>query len=302
MITTEYISNFDACNRLAIYAKFDTPRISLATVLNEALRIGLLSGNPVAAKTHLMQRAANPGLAIYGSNVYSSAVHHSALIELIVTYLLAGEGAWKSAPAVEVGPHQYQPLSYLLPDHRLRRIILCSQWNEQRRLEEVNSWRTLGDIIATNRPMLINAIVIGAAASGFRPSVWSRAYEHPVHRGLRVRSIAKEDGFNNNWRKVYRESSAKSCQDWLTIMQNDNAFADTVFSTVVDTPHISAQADFPRLLDGVASGRDEMRRSHCFRQSTCPYVYCCHHDVPVTPAEAGWREKETLLFGEGVGK
>lgn len=291
MITTEELSNFDACPRLAIYAKFDTPRISLATVLNESLRIGLLSGNPVAAKTHLMQRAANPGLAIYGSNVYSSAVHHSALIELIVTYLLAGDGAWKAAPAVDVGPHTYQPLSYLLPDHRLRRIILCSQWNEQRRLEEVNSWRTLGDIIATNRPMLINAIVIGAAASGFRPSVWTKGFEHPVHRGLRVRSIAKEDGFNANWRKVYRESSAKNCQDWLTIMQNDNAFADTVFSTVVDTPHLSAQADFPRLLEGVASGRDEMRRSHCFKQSTCPYSVCCHHDRPMTPAEAGWRPK-----------
>lgn len=290
MITTEDISNFDACNRLAIYAKFDTPRISLATVLNEALRIGLLSGNPVAAKTHLMQRAANPGLAIYGSNVYSSAVHHSALIELIVTYLLAGEGAWKSAPAVEVGPHQYQPLSYLLPDHRLRRIILCSQWNEQRRLEEVNSWRTLGDIIATNRPMLINAIVIGAAASGFRPSVWTRSYIHPQQLSYRVK-LKSGDNFSSNWRKTYRESSSKSCTEWLTLMQNDGAFDDVVHSTTADLPSQEAYDQMASMLESLQSNQGEMRRSACFKQVSCAYSRLCYASPSLTPTEAGWRMK-----------
>jgi hypothetical protein len=292
-MTTEDIATFDECSRKYVYSSWQTPRISLATALNDSLRIGLLSGKPELAKNHLMQLAAEPGLAISTSDIYGAAVHHAALIEIITAYLLADGEAWQPAPVVRVGWHSYQPLSFIRPAC-LRRVVLCSRWDQQRALEETHSWRTVADSAALGLPMLINAIVIGSASKGLRPSVWTRGYSHPVSKDLRIKSIAKGgENFNSNWRRVYREQSSRSPSEWLKLMQADNAFEEVVHSVSVDIPGKAAHDQMISMMNAITSTTiGEMRRSSCFKQSTCANAILCYHPDSPTPSEVGWKQKE----------
>jgi hypothetical protein len=256
-ITTDDLATWDECPRKAIYTNWETPRISLATALNESLHIGLRTGKAIEARNHLMARAAEPGLAITAMDIYAAAVHHSALIEVVVAYLLAGEGAWKPTPTVKINGHEYQPLSYLR-GNQLRRVVLCSRWDALREKEETSSWRTLGDVAATGLPMLINAIVIGSAnKQGFRPSVWTIGYAHKTSKDYRVqRRTENRDGtghaFNAEWKEFKRELSGRKAEEWLKIMQSDEAFGDVVHSTTVDLPYAGIRDEMAQMLDGVA--------------------------------------------------
>lgn len=292
MITTEDIALHDECERKRLYSLWQTPRISLAQALNDSLRIGLLKGDPLLARNHLMHLAAEPGLAVSTQDVYGCAVHHGALIEVITAYLLADEGPWKATPKVKIGDHDFRPLSFLRPAC-LRRVVLCSRWDMQRQLEETHSWRTIADSAALGLPMLINAIVIGSATKGLRPSVWTRGFQHPVAKDLRIKSVAKNgENFNSNWRRVLRESSSKSPANWLKLMQSDNAFEEVVHSVSVNMPDYRVHEQLKEMMDQISTTTvGKMRRSSCFRQSTCPMAILCHHPDSPTPAEAGWPKK-----------
>lgn len=176
--------------------------------------------------------------------------------------------------------------------------MLCSKWDALRKREEEVSWRTIGDISATARPMLINAISIGSSLKGFRPSVWTRTYQHPVAMSYRIQAL-KDDGFNENWRRIYRESSPyrADCQGWLTLMQKDRAFEQVVNSSVVDLIQdgrdISEQMN--RMLNSIAADGDkEMRRSSCYKMTPCVYAGCCHAEVATSPAGLGWNSRKRL--------
>lgn len=290
-ITTEDLATWDECPRKQLFSLYEPPRLSIATVLNESLRVGLLAGSPIDARNHLMSRAASPGLAITADDIYSAACHHAALIEIIVAYLLTGEGAWLPAPTATLGNHTYQPLSYLMPDHRLRRIVLASRWDKQRELEELHSWRTVGDVAATGRPMLINAITIGQATKGFRWTVWTRGFSHRTSKTIRVRRLKEDAEFDSAWRRISRESSSKSVNDWLGFMQSDNAFEGVVNSARVDNVAESTKGELPRTLDKVAEGEDLPRRSQCFKLSPCPFAKLCYASPPTSPWLMGWQQK-----------
>lgn len=297
IISTEDIALFDSCKRLQLYSAFEPPRIPIAVALNESLRIGLIAGDPSTAANHFMERGANPGLAISCADVYSAVRHHSSLIELITAYLLASGGAWKPSLAVSLGNHRFKPLSFVMDDGRLRRVVLCSRWDDLRRREEEISWRSMADVLATSRPLLVNAISIGSAAKGFRPSVWTRAYSHPVSKDLRIKSIAKGgENFNDNWRRVYRESSSRSPAEWLKLMQADRAFDDVVASTVVDVPKDaeSTLAGMMKIMDLIATGgSDEMTRSACYRMIPCIFSGLCYQNL-MSPQSAGWKKRKAL--------
>jgi hypothetical protein len=292
MITTEDIFLHDLCPRLQLYSAFEPPRITLSAALNEALQVGLLRGKPEAAANHIMARAANPGLALAGVDVYKIAVHHAHLIEVVVTYLLGEGKAWELADPVSFDRFEYQPMSYKIPgENRLRRVVLCGRFDETRKQEEIHSWRSVADIALTGMPMLINAIVIGSAIKGMRANVWTRSYEHPRTKGLRIK-ITEEPGrnkeFNQNWRRMFREQSGKSPKQWLHLMQKDDAFKEVVFSFSADleqTERISVESQ----MKAMNLGDDTMRRNACFSLSPCVMAPCCYGGV--TPAQAGWVTK-----------
>jgi hypothetical protein len=292
MIDTESIAAHDQCPRLATWgAAYEFPRINLTDAMYKALRAGLESGNPSAAKDALIACASRPGLDITAYNVYEIAVHHAAMMEVICAYLIGSDGPWKPADAVSCGPIDFQPLSYQMGDGRLRRVILCSAWNPLREEEELNSWRTVADVCSTGRPMLINAIVIGASRKGFRPSPWTQAYIHPENG---IRRVKKKDGqFTENWKRVYRESTDEKPEDWLTLMQKDGAFDDLVRHSTVDVPvrRNEYMADMIRISREIDAKKTTVRRSGCYRYSPCGFSRVCHNLAIFTPEMAGWKRK-----------
>jgi len=291
-MTTEELAVHDECPRKRTWtSEYLPPRVSLAEAMRDALRAGLLAGKPAAACDKFVAIASNPGLDIEAYNLYDIGIHHATLMETVCAYLLAGEGAWKPAEAVSCDGFDYEPLSYQLADGRLRRVVLCSNWNDLRRMEEVNSWRTIGDVSATNRPMLINAIVIGQSRRGFRPSPWTQAYIHPENHTVRVKR--KEGKFNDSWKRVYREQTDKKPSDWLKVMQDDGAFDDLVYSVTVDVPANRNRVitDMLRIAKELSKKSMEMRRAACFKLSPCVCAKICHYLKDITPADAGWERR-----------
>jgi hypothetical protein len=287
-VTTEDVANHDACERLCTWSReYFYPRVPLAQALHQSLRVGLISGDPCQAKNALLATAANPGLDIEAYNVFDLAMHHAALIETVCAYLTA-EGLWTPCGVVSCDGFEFEPLSYLLPDGRLRRVVLCSTWNVLREQEEKTSWWTVADTLATGRPMLLNVIVIGQARKGFRVSPWTTGYIHPENRILRVKK--REGKFTDNWKRVYREQTDHKAEDWLTIMQQDQAFDDLVLSCNAEP----GRGDLGKIAREIFARGTEMRRSACFRLAPCPMARVCHHTQEITPDEARWKRRDDM--------
>lgn len=291
-ISTLDIVRHDACSRLQTWSsQYILPRIPLSDALNTSLRSGLLVGDPGKAYAAFMAQASTPGLDIEGRNVYDIAQHHACLVEVICAYLLGNDGLWKPCGEVD----GFQPMSFLMADGRLRRIVLCSNWNALRESEERHSWWTVADTAVTERPMLINAIVIGQSRNGFRLSPWTTGFIHPENSIMRIKK--KEGKFTDNWKRVYRETTDNKTAEWLRLMQLDSAFEDIVQSVHVDVPAMRVQIleDIERIAEEILEERTTMRRSNCFRYGSCPMIRVCHHPQPMTPENSGWERRLPVL-------
>lgn len=293
--TTEDFDNLDTCERKFNWSrKYLFPRISVMAAMYQALDAGLVSGDPERGRDSLMALAANPGLGISGYNVYEIAVHHAALVEILTTYLLGKGEPWTSAHPVKLGDHEYQPQSYLMPDGRLRRVILCAWFDDARKLKESHSWRTCGDIVATNRPMLINAVAIGNTRSGMRHSPWTRGFLHPTNHTLRIQRIEQREGkdFSSTWRKVWRERTDFSVKDWLTVMQQDNAFEGNVNSFMVSPERRDeTEAEMIEMMRAMERPSERMRRAGCFGITPCGFAEICHLNHLTHPGKENWKER-----------
>ena len=284
----------DECPRLQTWsAEYALPAVPIAKALHDSLRAGLIAGRGSVARETLLQIAAEPGLDMQSAQMYDVAVHHAAMMEVITEYL--APEPWIPAGAVD----GFQPDSFILPDGRLRRVVLCSAYSELRKREEINSWRTMADVCVTGRPMLLNFITIGQSKKGFRASSWTQGYIHPENGLLRVQRIASEKTgpnprFTDNWKKVYREQTDHKTKEWLTIMQKDKAFDGLVRNCTVEVPANRREvlAELCRIEREIALEGTEMRRSACFRFAPCVFASACHRGLK--PEMAGFKRKVGL--------
>lgn len=288
MNTSDFV-NHDRCARFRTWSsRYELPRIPLSEALHLGLRAGLIEGDQAAAYAKFMTLAANPGLDIEGRDIYDIAVHHAQMLEVLTAYLTT-DGPWQPALPVSFAGGTFEPMSFQLPDGRLRRVVLCSTWNEMRGLEEKYSWWTMADVAATGRPMLVNVMVIGSSQGGYRRSPWTTGYLHPENGILRIRK--KEGQFTDRWKKMYREQTDRTTLQWLSKMQQDEAFDGIVESFSVDPPDASVLKDMERIAAEIRQNGTEMRRSGCFQKVRCPMADLCHGSAYKTPSEALWREK-----------
>ncbi len=292
-MTTEDFVEHDICARKRTWgARYRPFRVSLNWALNDSLYAALAGNDPKLGSERLLSWAANPGIDLSVSDVYSPVVHHSKLVELLATYILAIEKC-SVPPALDLKWGQFQPKSFLLPDGRLRRIVLVDRWTPEREQLERFSWRTAADTAITNRPMLITAIVIGSARAGYRPSPWTTGYVHPQNGGIRVQR--REGEFSDTWQKVYREQTSTQPLEWLKIMQNDGAFEGRVVSVVEDVPPNREEVleQLAEMAGEINAGSVRQSRSSCYRFTPCPFLPAC--STARMPPELGWVEREKLV-------
>ena len=287
-MTTEDFVEHDQCPRRRQYNSRYTPfRVSFHYALNEALNVALAARDPILASERVLALAANPGIDFKSHNLYSAVAHHSRLAELLATYVLSIESSTPNPIPTKWG--DFTPQSLLLPDGRLRRIVLTDRWTPEREQMERFSWRTVADTTITNRPMVITAILIGSLRDGFRPSQWTQGFLHPQNGGIRV---AKRHGeFSESWKKVYREHSGLSALEWLKIMQNDGAFDESVFSVTEDVPKNRDEilAQMGQMAKEMTAPDPRQTRSACYRFTPCPFLSACA--TSQSPAALGWIEK-----------
>lgn len=273
---SDAIEKFERCRRLYRWDKdYIGGRIKPLAALYESLTAGLLGGD---SKTALMSLAASPGLDLNVQDIYGTAVHLSFLAEILTAYLKGPEEWVKSGEVWESGPD-------------LRRIVLCSTWNEETKMREIRSWRTLLPVCTEDRPMLLNFISIGSTVEGRRVSPWTRAWAHPKNNALRFK---KKDGesLGPGWEQVWRERANTDVMRWLSIMQRDRVFDDLVHSVKVPVPARRDEylEDIGRIQEEMAALPENppMNRGGCYRFSPCEFVSVCHGPQKKTPGECGW--------------
>lgn len=288
---------FDQCPRLSTWSRsHQPPRTPLSLALHSSLNAGLAAGSWQTARDHFIGICASPGLAIKAYNVYEIGVHHANLVEVVAAYLL-GDGGWAKADPFRNGGYIHHPDSFLMKDGRLRRVVLCDRWDETRQLAETHSWRTLADICATNRPMLINAIVIGQSRKGFRPSPWTRAHKHPTAGN--TLQLTRKDGsdFAPSWTRLWRENTSESPLDWLKRMQEEHCFDSLIHSFTVDVPQNREEilVEMRGMVGEMEKNSLKMRRASCFALTPCPFSPLCYPanpNGPTTPELARWPQRD----------
>ncbi len=283
-MNADTLERYDRCRRLVAWdLQYVNFRLSPIRALYLALDEGLTGGD---AENKLMELAANPGLDLEGADVYALAKHYAALAATLTTYL-------RDTPWVKTQPVQNWTTQCYDSGQELRRVVLVDRWNDQRKMSEIRSWRTVAETSMLNRPMLINFIVIGSTIEGRRVSPWTRTVAHPVSKQIRfAKKSHKIDGFAASWVPVWRENWEGSTLEWLAGMQKDGVFTELVHSVRVPVSprRDDIVRDINRISDAIASlpRNPPMTRSACYQRTPCRYVDVCHSPKGGTPADHGW--------------
>jgi hypothetical protein len=289
-VNAEDLCKYESCPRRLAWSREYLPfRISPIGALYRALDAGLIGKAQDDAKSSMLKTAAMPGLDIEGADVYDIAVHLGTLANTIVAYLRGNDSPWKKVEPVRC-PFEWESACYESPDGRLRRIVLVDRWTEERKLEEARSWRTIGEICALSREMLINAIVIGQSYGKRRVSHWARTFTHPKNHGIKFKK--KTETLSASWKQVWREDWNGTTEDWLYQMQKDECFDDLVFALKVGIPNRQEEfvADMMRIGGEMLLllQNPPMRRSGCFGFSPCPFLETCYRQEAKTPKDVGY--------------
>ena len=185
-LSSDKLVTWDLCERRFLWTGRYRTRVPLTRALYVALDAGLRAEKDPerVAENELLSIAANPGLDIVGHDVYAVAMHHAKLAGIIAAAL---RSAWK-APWLPVENDlidivEWSSACYETGDKCIRRIALVDNWSDSRRQQEVHGWRTLGEVCALNRTILVTAVTIGQSREKRRHSAWTRCYRHPRNIG-----------------------------------------------------------------------------------------------------------------------
>jgi hypothetical protein len=246
MLSAEQIVAFETCPRKYQWLSRYATRISLMGALYRALAAGLKAEkNPEqAAANELLGIASNPGLDIYGGDIYAIATHYSWLAGILATALRqAFPDPWSDFPDSDIGnptlgQHRWRSGLYDAGDGYPRRIVLVDKWSDDRKASEIRGWRTIGETVALRRPISLTAIEIGASRDKRRISPWTRCYHHPKNGPngtFRFRRMNSDEDFSRAWKASWREDSGIPTAEWLARLQSDGCL-DAVQTMTVPPP------------------------------------------------------------------
>ena len=298
------MTTHELCERRRVWTeKYIDLRVSPLRSLYMALDAGLTTEDDPekAAEGQLLALARSPGLDIVGQDVYAVATHFAKLAGILATVLRsAWDDPWQPVDPVSLPRGRtWHSALYGTNDGNLRRIALVDGWSDSRRHQEVWGWRTLGEVCALNRTILITAITIGASHDKRRHSAWSRCWQSPRASAIRFKRRVGTEGFGNNWKQEWRENVEITTEEWLNQMRTDGCMTDLFHTVEVPVPRNrdAYMAQMFRLAREMARPQPDfpdMRLSGCFGFSPCNFRTVCHDGT--TPEDAGFvaRRKNSL--------
>jgi hypothetical protein len=243
--------------------------------LYRALDAGLTSelDPEKAASNAFLELAAKPGLDIEGPETYSVAMHYAKLGGIVSVALRSGGPSWKHIHDVA----EWQSSCYDAGDGTPRRVVLVDHWSNSRQTVEATSWRTIGELVSLERPILLTAVEIGTTRQRKRISPWTRAWRHPRNKMCRFRKRDGEESFGGDWEPVWREDCELKTKDWLDLMAKDGCM-DAIQTSRIAVPQRPERylAEMKRLSGEM--GSEAMRLAGCNDRMSgaCPFIQVCH--------------------------
>ena len=286
VLSAEKICTEELCTRRRVWTeKYQELRISLLRTLYIALDAGLTTDKDPEkeAESQFLSLARAPGLDIVGADVYAVAVHHAKLAGILALSLRSAWGdPWKPVEPIPLPKGRtWHSALYGTNDGNLRRVALVDHWSDDRKKQEIWGWRTLGEVCAVNKKILISAITIGQARDRHRYSPWTRCHQAPHTNVFRFKRKTSTEGFSPNWKQAWREDCEVTTEQWLTRMKEDGCMADLVHAVEVPVPfnREAYLAEMSRLSQQMARPAAElppMRLAGCFGFSPCVFRTTCH--------------------------
>lgn len=287
----EILTQFDGCPRKEFYSRdYELFRWADTRFLHEALRRSIVSsrvdhgeqaGEEVMGLVRDIEIDTTSPLT-----VYDQAQHISRLADILSCALRRpGKAPWRVPEPVDVGKYIWRPDTFLAPSgNELRRIVLVSNWSDDRHYAECRSWLSLGEVCAYNLPMKIAVCVIGHKRDGKRHSHWTKGFLHPFNHKVRFRKKHNViEGFKESWEPRWREDDRDiSTEEWLQVMYSDGVLKDVYFPVELPVPEPDVRK---RVLDLAVRNLDRMvatteipdfKLTGCDWPSPCPFRGPCH--------------------------
>jgi hypothetical protein len=281
-LTSDKLVTWDLCERRFLWTGRYRTRVPLTRALYVALDAGLRTEKSpeAAAENAFLEIASSPGLDIVGHDVYAVAFHHAKLAGIVGAALRSAWTApWKLTEVAGGDTVEWQSACYETADKVTRRIALVDSWSDSRRQQEIHGWRTLGEVCALNRTILVTAVTIGQSRDKRRHSAWTRCYRHPRNKTFRFQRKTSEEDFSKTWSPVWREDSGITTEAWLKQMRNDGAITDLVHTVEVPVPR--GREIYMGEMKRIAGEMERlpevppMRLSGCHGFSPCPFLGVC---------------------------
>ena len=288
-LSSDKLVTWDLCQRRFLWTGRYRTRVPLTRALYVALDAGLRAEKDPerTAENELLSIASSPGLDIVGHDVYAVAMHHAKLAGLIAAALRSAWTApWSPVDAPLAVEHdaEWNSACYATGDGATRRMALVDSWSDSRRQQEVHGWRTLGEVCALNRTILVTAVTIGQSRDKHRHSAWTKCYRHPRNKTFRFQRKTSEEDFSKTWSPVWREDSGITTEAWLKQMRDDGSITDLVHTVEVPVPRgREAYLEEMKRIIGEMERLPEvppMRLSGCHGFSPCPFLGVCPANDP----------------------
>jgi len=276
------------------------PKALFAAVLRQAIFTVSNGGDAAAAiqdgTTRFLQEGASPGLEIpHGSNPYQLAREWVTMLSTVVraaaklVLLMV-----KHAPPVMLSPTlTWQPLSWVDDAGQLHRWIVVDHWNEDARYRELHSWRTIGDIVMAEAPMMLHVVEIGGVRDGRLHCSWTRAWTKPAIINGKTHFRSPKGEVLRGWDPFYLADHRNDDHDaWVDQMMREGEVGRLMKHVTVNVPS-QAVVDDTRLqmvFEGDALRMATLTRLHdswrmlpmargaCDTFVPCPYQSVCYAD------------------------
>lgn len=281
MSTASLLISADRCfRREFLEREWELGVVKVQSELYSSIELGLtvLSDDPaLAAADHLMDIAVERGLDTNQQDLLDHAQHFAALAEIITWTLRTGD-AWERVPSIPIAGHMWHSGAFS-NGQTMRRVILVDRWDDERLLAESHSWAVAGECAVYGVPMDLYVVVLGSSRDGKRHGPFSAGYTHPIAKNLRFKKRDGED-FGETWKKVFREQSDFTREEWLEQMTDDG-----VLGEYLEIHRVECSPYAKEIRAALEARTSQIRETHVLPEvqlsachdaiHPCPFRSCC---------------------------
>jgi hypothetical protein len=249
MNTDELLSGYERCGRIAWWGQdWEKQSLEAKEFLEQGIYAGLTSERNDFGQTsgdRCVELIHDHEISNRTADQYSSAMHLAAMSDLISVAVRQPDGPrWQWAePASLGGGYLWRSDVFLAPSGSLRRVVLASNWSEDKHFSVCRSWSSLGPVCVYGQPMQIAVVITGSFKDGKYRSYWTRGLTHPINRTIKFRKKNDtETPFKQSWTECWREDRDDiDTVDWYKAMMADGVIKDLAFKIDLPVPNKEAR-------------------------------------------------------------